>query len=156
MNGLFLLLAMSLCAMALGFVLVPLLRAPRAEAARSRRASNLAVHRDRVRELEQDLAAGTLTRAQHDSALADLERELLDSGAIDADEWTASAGRASRRAPLVAACASVALLPFLATGLYLTVGHAEEVFAAGTPPPVAPDAEPRDEADLQREFRHLA
>ncbi|MGQ4880687.1 c-type cytochrome biogenesis protein CcmI [Billgrantia sp. LNSP4103-1] len=160
MNGLFLLLAMGLCALALGFVLYPLLRTSPREQGQSSRALTLALHRDRLSELDQDLAAGTLTQAQYDTALADLERELLDSGAVDPDDPRAAAGLGVRRAPLVAACLSVAALPFLATGLYLTVGHAEDVFAAqipaGTPPPLEVESEPRSEAGLQREFQHLA
>ncbi|MBW6392621.1 c-type cytochrome biogenesis protein CcmI [Billgrantia antri] len=157
MNGLFLLLAMGLCGVALGFVLTPLLRAPRDEEGQSRGASLLAVHRDRVRELAQDLASGMLTRKQHDSALADLERELLDSGIADHDACSATEGQGKRRASLVAACASVALLPFLATGLYLTVGHAEEVFATQAPAGATiAEAEPLSEGDRRREFEHLA
>ncbi|UYG03932.1 c-type cytochrome biogenesis protein CcmI [Halomonas sp. LR3S48] len=160
MNGTFLLLAMGLCLVALGFVVTPLLRAPRCEENPSRRATNLLVHRDRLRELEQDMAAGFLTGAQYDNALADLERELLDSGAVEPTHRQAARGPGSRRAPFVAACASLALLPFLATGLYLTVGHAEEVFAtplpSGTPTPGEAAGEPRSGADLKREFQHLA
>ncbi|MFQ3789785.1 c-type cytochrome biogenesis protein CcmI [Halomonas sp. A29] len=166
MNGLFLLLAMGLCVLALGFVVTPLLRAPRRDEGQSQQAINLAVHRDRARELEHDLAAGTLTRAQHDSALADLERELLDSGAIGHDEGPAHQDQAprrreqqsGRRMPLVAAGISVAVLPFMATGLYLTVGHAEEVFALATPAGAmtpATQASPPSEATLEREFQHL-
>ncbi|MCE8017110.1 c-type cytochrome biogenesis protein CcmI [Halomonas sp. MCCC 1A17488] len=156
MNGLFLLLAMSLCGVALGFVLVPLLRAPRGERSESRWAINLAVHRDRVSELGQDLTTGTLTQARHDAALADLERELLDSGAITVDERPRGENHGLRRAPLVAACTSVALLPFMATGLYLTVGHADEVFATQSPGATIAEAEPLSEADRRREFEHLA
>lgn len=159
MNGMFLLLAMGLCLVALGFVVIPLLRAPRGEENPSRRATNLVVHRDRLRELEQDLTAGLLTRAQYDNALADLERELLDSGAVDSDARRVARGDGSARMPLLAAWVSVALLPFMAIGLYLTVGHAEEVFATQLPAesaaPVS-EAEPPSEAALQREFRHLA
>lgn len=157
MNGLFLLLAMSLCGMALGFVLIPLLRAPRDEEEQSREVALLTLHRDRVRELAQDLAAGMLTRDQHDSALADLERELLDSGIADPHARPSTEGQGTRRAPLVAACASVALLPFMATGLYLTVGHADEVFATQSPAGATiAEAEPLSEADRRREFEHLA
>ncbi|MCE8035077.1 c-type cytochrome biogenesis protein CcmI [Billgrantia tianxiuensis] len=156
MNGLFLLLAMSLCSVALGFVVFPLLRAPRGEHSESRRAINLAVHRDRVSDLDQDLAAGTLTQVQYDAALTDLERELLDSGAVDADERPSDENHGPRRVPLVAAGISVALLPFMAIGLYLAVGHAEEVFATQAPAGASVEAEPPSEADLQREFQHLA
>src|SRR5690554_7874696 len=80
MNGVFLLLALGLCVLALAFVLIPLLREPRGVEAPGRREVLLTVHRDRVVELDQDLASGTLTAERHARALADLERELLDSG----------------------------------------------------------------------------
>lgn len=161
MNGIFLLFAMVLCVMALAFVVYPLLREPRGEAGHSRLAINLTVHRDRVRELDQDLAAGTLTQAQYDTALADLERELLDSGAFEADAGEASAGdgRGPSRMAGIAAFASVALVPFMAVGIYLGVGHADEVFATQLPPgEVAsmPESQPVSEEGMQRQFELLS
>ncbi|MCG6656830.1 c-type cytochrome biogenesis protein CcmI [Halomonas campisalis] len=158
MNGLFLLFALALCLLALAFVVVPLLREPPGDDADTQRAVNLAVHRDRVRELDQDLAAGTLTRAQYDIALADLERELLDSGAVDPEEVPAK-GPGVGRLPRVAAFASVAAVPFLAVGIYLSVGHADEVFATQLPPgemQAAPREAPPSDEQLQREFERLA
>lgn len=157
MNGVFLLLALGLCLLALAFVLIPLLREPRA-AGPDRREVLLAVHRDRVAELDQDLAANTLTAERHTRALADLERELLDSGVLEADAGAGSEGRGQRRLAQVAAVASMALLPFLAIGTYLSVGYSEEVFAARAPagqvtmPPE--QVEPSDE-EMTREFTRL-
>ncbi|TFH87635.1 c-type cytochrome biogenesis protein CcmI [Billgrantia azerbaijanica] len=151
MNGLFLIFALALCLLALAFVAYPLLRPLRDDGAASGAAANRAVHRDRVRELDQDLVAGTLTRAQYDLALADLERELLDSGAL------APAGdrEAGRRGRLVgaSAIACIAGLPFAAMGIYLGVGHAEAVFAIAEPPPNS--APPVSAESRQREFRML-
>lgn len=156
MNGVFLLLALGLCLLALAFVLIPLLREPRA-ASPDRREALLAVHRDRVAELDQDLAANTLSAERHARALADLERELLDSGVLEADAGAGSEGRGQRRLAQVAAVASMALLPFLAIGTYLSVGYSEEVFAARAPagqtmPPE--QVEPSDE-EMTREFTRL-
>lgn len=156
MNGVFLLLALGLCLLALAFVLIPLLREPRATGP-DRREVLLAVHRDRVAELDQDLAAGTLTAERHARALADLERELLDSGVLEADAGAGGEGRGQRRLAQVAAVASMALLPFLAIGTYLSVGYSEEVFAARAPagqamPPER--VEPSDE-EMTREFTRL-
>ena len=162
MNGMFLLFAMVLCVMALAFVVYPLLREPRQETGDTRQAINLRVHRDRVRELDQDLATGTLTQAQYDTALADLERELLDSGGIEPDavnSETAHEGRGPRRVAAIAAFASIAVLPFMAVGLYLGVGYADEVFATQLPPgEVASMQEPAPASDeaMQRQFERLA
>lgn len=160
MNGVFLLLALALCVLALAFVLIPLLREPRDAIGPSHREGVLAVHRDRVAELDQDLASGTLTEARHARALADLERELLDSGVLEASGADGAGGesRGRRRLAQVAALASMALLPFLAVGTYLSVGYSEEVFAARAPagqvtsPPR--QAEPSDE-EMTREFSRL-
>ncbi|QTF92901.1 c-type cytochrome biogenesis protein CcmI [Halomonas sp. BM-2019] len=156
MNGLFLLLALGLCLLALAFVMIPLWREPRG-AGPDRREVLLAVHRDRVAELDQDLAAGTLSEARHARALADLERELLDSGALEAAD-AGGEGRGQRRLTQVAALASMALLPFMAVGTYLTVGYSEEVFAARAPAgqvmPPPELAEPSDE-EMAREFTRL-
>ena len=157
MNGLFLLLALGLCLLALAFVLIPLLREPRT-AGPDRREVLLAVHRDRVAELDQDLAAGTLTAERHARALADLERELLDSGVLESDAGTGGERPGQRRLAQVAAVASMALLPFLAIGTYLSVGYSEEVFAARAPAsqvmPPPQQAEPSDE-EMTLEFTRL-
>lgn len=159
MNGLFLLLALGLCVVALAFVVTPLLRQPPDVAASSRRAVNRAVHRDRVRELDQDLTAGTLTQDQYDLALADLERELLDSGAIEAEPPGREGHRQSRLA-LVAAFACIAVLPFAAVGLYLGVGHADTVFATqlggGALGGDTAQVPPVSAQSRQREFQHLS
>ncbi|KAA0010279.1 c-type cytochrome biogenesis protein CcmI [Billgrantia pellis] len=155
MNGGFLLLALALCLMALAFVVIPLLHAPPDAASLDGRAPPLAMHRERLDELDRDLAAGTLTRAQHATALAELERELLDTIVVA----PVLRRRVGRHASSIAAFTSVVVLPFLAVSIYLTVGHAEEVFAtqasAGTPAPLF-EAEPPSEAALRREFEHLA
>lgn len=158
MNGVFLLLALGLCVLALAFVLIPLLREPRGVESPERREVLLAVHRDRVAELDQDLASGTLTAERHARALADLERELLDSGVLEDAVGAGSDTRRQRRLAQVAAVASMALLPFLAIGTYLSVGYSEEVFAARAPagqamPPLVQE-EPSDE-EMVREFSRL-
>ncbi|MCC5881023.1 MAG: c-type cytochrome biogenesis protein CcmI [Halomonas sp.] len=158
MNGLFLLFALVLCVLALEFVLYPLMRTPQWHALPSRRAINADVHHDRVRELQQDLVAGTLTQGQYDMAVADLERELLDSGAVDPDEQLMAEGRGERRAVGAAAFVSIAVLPFMAIGIYLAVGHADEVFAIQQPASEMAAGEPTaaTEAELRRQFELMA
>ncbi|MCE8021776.1 c-type cytochrome biogenesis protein CcmI [Halomonas sp. MCCC 1A11036] len=157
MNGLFLLFALLLCVLALAFVLYPLLREPQWDVLPSRRAVNASVHRDRVQELDQDLAAGSLTHAQYATAVADLERELLDSGAIEPDE-ALDEGRGSGRTVGAVAIVCIAVLPFMAIGIYLTVGHAEEVFATQHSASETAVVEPTaaTEAELRRQFQLMA
>ncbi|MGM0782627.1 MAG: c-type cytochrome biogenesis protein CcmI [Pseudomonadota bacterium] len=151
MNGLFLIAALVLCLVALAFVAYPLLRSGRQADADSQADVNRAVHRDRVRELDQDLAAGTLTQAQYDLALADLERELLDSGALA--EEGATARPRPRRLVMVAVALCLGGLPFASMGLYLGVGSAETVFA--TADPATSEAPPVSAEGRQREFEML-
>ncbi|MFY0989151.1 c-type cytochrome biogenesis protein CcmI [Halomonas sp. C05BenzN] len=152
MNGMFLLLALAMCLAALGCLLYPLWRSPPGGDDLTARQVSLRVHRDRLRELSRDLALGTLTRERHDAAVADLERELLDSGCLDPSAESPLPGP-GRGVALVAVISLVAV-PFMAAGLYASVGHAEQVFA--THPPPARDAAPLAPADLDAQFRALA
>lgn len=110
-------------ALALAFVLPPLLRAPRAGGV-DRNALNVELHRARLAELEADLAAGTLSAAQFAQARQDLERELL--GDIGADVQTAAAPQRARGVALVLA----GLVPLLAVGLYYRLGAWESLDTA--------------------------
>lgn len=76
-------LAAAAMAIALWFVIPPLTR-DGASREPSRRAINLALHRDKLAELEADRARGTLSDEQFEQARADLERHLLQD--LIADE----------------------------------------------------------------------
>jgi cytochrome c-type biogenesis protein CcmH len=121
----FWILASLMTALALAFVLVPLLRA-RATAGPSAHEANLEVLRGQRREIDADVANGTLPAGARDEALA----ELVERAGDDLD------GRADAPAPVArkpwasAAAVSVAL-PVIAFGIYL---------ALGTPSAIAPRA----------------
>lgn len=101
---------------ALLFVLPPLIvRRERIRA--SRRESNLAIYRDQLRELDADLAAGTLSAEQHEKARRELEARLLEDVA-DGDS-TAASVRHGRGAAIVVSVA----VPLLAFALYFAVGN---------------------------------
>jgi len=105
-----------LAAGALLFVLPPLIvRRERIRA--SRRESNLAIYRDQLRELDADLAAGTLSAEQHEKARRELEARLLEDVA-DGDS-TAASVRHGRGAAIVVSAA----VPLLAFALYFAVGN---------------------------------
>ncbi len=136
MNTAFLLAVVALCAGAVGFVLFPLLReSGGAVRNRSQREVNAAIYRDRLAELQHDVAQGTLTREQYDVAVADLERELVQSGAIESDDSPPQT--ASRQRTLLIASGTVAALgvPLLAIGLYGNVGFSDVVFQDGAQTP---------------------
>jgi len=84
-------------------------------AAVSRKDTNISIYRDQLRELDADLAAGTLAGEDQERARAELERRLLDD--VAAPE-TATARPGGRGVALVVGAA----IPVLAFTLYLLVG----------------------------------
>jgi cytochrome c-type biogenesis protein CcmH len=74
----FWIIAVLLAAVALAFVLPPLFGRRRAAVASTTEAVNVAIYRDQLRELDTDLAAGTLTPGQHAESRREIERRLLD------------------------------------------------------------------------------
>jgi len=101
---------------ALGWLIVPLMRAGRA-AEIERGASNVAILRDQLAELDADLAAGTLSQAQYEQAREELERRVLEEAA-QAERQTAPAARAG---PWTAVALAVTI-PVAAGLLYLQLG----------------------------------
>jgi cytochrome c-type biogenesis protein CcmH len=129
-----------LLSLALLFVLPPLMR-PRhpATAAASRKEANIAIYRNQMRELEDDLAAGTLSQDQYAQARAELESRVLEDAA---ETDTAPAPAAGRSWTGLAVGAT---LPVVAVALYLVVGNPQAIDAgpppelAGAPQQVTPD-----------------
>lgn len=105
---------------ALGVLLRPLLA--RRGGGVSRDVLNAAVYRDQMRELDADLAAGTLAKADHERSRRELERRLLDDvqGRGPANK-NPSPERASGRRSLF--IVSAIALPVLALGIYLATGN---------------------------------
>jgi cytochrome c-type biogenesis protein CcmH len=110
-------IAVLLAAVALAFVLPPLLGHRRSTPGAAAGATNVAVYRDQMRELEADLAAGTLARDQYEDARRELEARLLDD-ARDAGSGPVAA-RPGRTAAIVAGVA----IPIVSILLYLAVGN---------------------------------
>jgi cytochrome c-type biogenesis protein CcmH len=109
-----------LTAVALGFLVTPLVRGrARGGAAVSREASNLTVFRDQLAELDADLAAGTIGKEQWQSARADLERGLLE----DAGSATPGVSAKPVASSHAAAIAVVFAVPVLAVSMYLFLGN---------------------------------
>ncbi len=75
---LFIVIALAMAALALAWVLPTLLRRRGAAAGVQSSASNLAIIKDQLKELEGDLAAGTLSPQQFEQAREDLERRALE------------------------------------------------------------------------------
>ena len=106
-----------LAAGALFHVLHPLLSA-RGGATLSRNLANVAIYRDQLRELEADIAAGTLAQADYERARAELEARLLQ----DVARPVARKQSAHRGAPGAALAAGIAI-PLIAVVVYLLTGN---------------------------------
>jgi cytochrome c-type biogenesis protein CcmH len=112
----FWILATLMTAVALAFVLVPLLRA-RGRAGPSTAEANLAVLRGQRREIEADVANGTLPADAREEALA----ELVGRAADDLSVPAAKVADAARKPWKTAAFVALAL-PVIAFGTYFAVG----------------------------------
>ena len=109
-------IAVLLAAGALVFVLPPLLGRRRTASGATQDATNVAVYRDQLRELEADVAAGTLARDRFEDSRRELEARLLndvpDSG---------TRARAAKPGRMAAVAAGIAI-PLVAILLYFAVG----------------------------------
>jgi cytochrome c-type biogenesis protein CcmH len=108
----FLLAAALLAAVAVVLVLRPLFSRPRAKPSRDE--ANVAVYRDQLRELDADLAAGTLAQADYERSRREIEARVLDDVAGPADPHFGPGKRTA--IALVVAIPLVAALVYLATG----------------------------------------
>lgn len=114
---LFTIIAAAMVLAALGLVLPPLLGRGRGSA-ETRQELNVVIHRERLSELDADLAEGAIDETQHQQARAELERDLLENTADDGGEIEGSARPGGRWVAIAVALA----LPVLAGGLYWQLG----------------------------------
>jgi cytochrome c-type biogenesis protein CcmH len=121
----FALIATAMVAVAVAWVLVPLVRSRR-DAEVDRDASNVAILRDQLAELEGDLARGAIGREHYEQARTELERRVIE------EVSAAPGGAAMQRGTPWAAAAVAALVPIAAVLLYL---------ALGTPDALGPQAQ---------------
>jgi len=112
----FLVAAVVMTALALAWVLPPLLRR-RPRDGVERGASNLALLRDQLAELDVDMKSGTLSSEQYSKARGELERRVLEETAAE-HPGAVSGGRTGRWA----AAALAVLIPVSAGLLYLQIG----------------------------------
>jgi cytochrome c-type biogenesis protein CcmH len=130
--------ALALAALVLAYVLRPLLR-KRPAASVSRDTANVAIYKDQLRELGADLAAGTLTQADHDRARVELEQRVLED--VGGESRPVVAG--SRRTAWVVGVA----VPLLALAVY---------FVAGTPKAIDSQPAMPDDAQIEAMVNRLA
>ncbi|MFO1079792.1 MAG: c-type cytochrome biogenesis protein CcmI [Reyranellaceae bacterium] len=120
-----------------GVLLLPLLR-PRPESA-SRFDGELRIYRDQLAEIERERAAGRLPEGEAAAARLELERRVLAAADTAAKAGPAMAGASTLHKFLPPILAL--LLPLLALGLYLELGH-PGLPSARFVPGAAPEAPP--------------
>lgn len=105
---------------ALSFILIPVLRARRAQREEDRTALNVALYQERVAELQAQHEEGVLTVEQLETGRAEAARELLadTEGAAPVRESTLG-----KTLPILAAI----MVPVLGLGLYLHYGASDKV-----------------------------
>jgi cytochrome c-type biogenesis protein CcmH len=113
----FVLTAAAMVVVALAWILVPLLR-PRPGAAVDRAASNVAVLRDELAELDADLAAGLMPADRYEQARRELEARVLEESEASPARAAAPPGRAGAWSAAIVGAA----LPLAAVVLYLLLG----------------------------------
>ncbi|AGA90144.1 cytochrome c-type biogenesis protein CcmI [Thioflavicoccus mobilis 8321] len=116
----FWILAGGLTALALMFVVPPLLTRREIATGADQDALNLDLFRQQLAELDSDLAAGNLDQAQYEAARHDLERELLADVQVDAPR-----SKGWRDGGRWMAIVLAVLVPAGAIGLYLQLGEAD-------------------------------
>lgn len=124
-------------------LLIPAFRSARREHGPQTRAARLAVYRDRLRELEGELTAGSLDENRY----AEARQELEDAAALDIDDAPAAAPGEPTRQGMVTAGALVVVVGVLAWGLYAHLG---------TPAPDVAEPEIGSAGQLDELVEHLA
>jgi cytochrome c-type biogenesis protein CcmH len=107
-----------LVAVALFFVVPPLIGKRRASSEVSHGDTNLSIYRDQLRELDAELGAGTIERLQYESAKREIERRVLEEVEEEAER------RAEKAPPSWTLAIAVAVgIPVIAIPLYLMLGN---------------------------------
>ena len=113
----FLFIAAAMAAVALGWVLWPLLR-PGSARSVEHAAANVSIFKDQFADLDADLARGTISADQHAEAKRELERRLLDEVRDSVDST-----RAAQPARRWSAAIIALIAPLAAAGLYWQIGN---------------------------------
>jgi len=133
---LFWLICAGLVAIALAFVLPPLLqRAPEEAGAGRKKEANLEIYRDQLSELEADLRNGIISAEQYQQDRDEIERRLLDDVSREDEVSTKGSKQAVSRGPVFVIALGI---PMAAVALYLLVGNSAAWSGATTTTPQTP------------------
>ena len=134
---LFWLICAGMVAIALAFVLPPLLAKSGGENSESAKDANVFVYRNQISELQSDLRNGLISEEQFQSDKDEIERRLLED--VSAGDKSTIAKQPAGDRGFVYAVALV--IPLVAVGLYLRIGNAnarDNEPAASAPASAAP------------------
>lgn len=124
----FIVIAALMVVVALGWVLLPLLRSSPAGGV-ERRAANLSIYRDQFADLDADLKRGTISPQQHGEAKAELERRMLEDAKVDQAPAAPISSTSYRTALAV-----VLAVPVVAGLLYARLGSPDAFSPLATTP----------------------
>lgn len=116
---LFWLICAGFVAIALAFVIPPLLQGARDESTGDEKEANIEVYRDQLSELEADVQHGIVTKEQYQQDKDEIERRLLDDVAVAPGPSTNKTTVTPARGPVYAIALAV---PLVAMAFYLRVG----------------------------------
>jgi len=126
----FWLICAGLVAIALAFVLPPLLeRTPEEPGGDDKREANLAIYRDQLSELEADLRNGIVSREQYQQDRDEIERRLLDDVPGTDRVTKKKPKQVASRTPAYAIALGI---PVIAVALYLIVGKSAALSGVAT------------------------
>lgn len=130
----FVVLCVLMIAIALAFVLPPLMQRddknPNLDET-GRKEANIAVYRDQLAELERDMEHGLIDRDQHEQDRDELERRLLEDIST-ADQGTTKQVKKTVDGRLYVYAIALGI-PLIATAVYLQVGHPSAMSANPIP-----------------------
>lgn len=115
----FVIVAAAMAAIACAWIVVPLVR-DRAATDIVREASNVAILRDQLAELDRDVAQGVIAREQYESARRELEQRVIEES--QAAPAATSAPASTLAGSKIAIAAAIAI-PIAAAALYYTLGN---------------------------------
>lgn len=133
-----------LTAGALGAVLGPLFRQP--EVNENRDLYDVAVYKDQLREIEQDIERGLISEQEARTAKTEISRRLLKSA--EKLEKNTTSGKAGNIPPKSAIFASLILVPVLSLGMYIRFGYP-------TPPPPLTCIQKASRFEQTKELTHV-
>lgn len=125
----FWLIAAVFVAIALAFVLPPLLQREPADSEVEDVETNVAVYRDQLSELDADLQSGIISTEQYRQDREEVERRLLSDVSLTPEAAKEnSKARAAGRGPVYAIALGI---PIIATGFYYQVGNPNAISGQG-------------------------